>query len=166
MVCNNRPLWQGEAVIAFALEGWGYEVAEMRKLESTVDLLEAIQEKHDLESDGQIARLLGVKQQVVSTWRTGVRTPGDDHALSIAWALDISPALVLAIAAGERARGKETQKVWRKLAEQLARGVVPSIAVLGMLSGGYTPPAKAQSAEFQYSVKSRRRRVEALQPTP
>jgi hypothetical protein len=138
----------------------------MRKLESTVDLLEAIQEKHDLESDGQIARLLGVKQQVVSTWRTGVRTPGDDHALSIAWALDISPALVLAIAAGERARGKETQKVWRKLAEQLARGVVPSIAVLGLLSGGYTPPVKAQDPGVYIPSNRRRRSREALQPAP
>lgn len=134
----------------------------MRKLESTVDLLEAMKELHGWESDGEIARRLKVPQPTISSWRVGTRTPGDDHALKIAEVLDISPALVMAIAAGERARGKETQKIWRKLAEQLARGVVPTLAALAFASGGYTPPAKA--AEQECILRKKRRG--AFEATP
>jgi transcriptional regulator with XRE-family HTH domain len=110
----------------------------MRKLETVVDLLEAMREERGWASDNQIARGLRVGQQTVSSWRTGVRTPGDDHALKIAEALDISPALVMAIAAMERSTSKESRKIWRILAEQLARGVVPTVAALAVLAASYT----------------------------
>lgn len=126
----------------------------MRKLESTIDLLEAMQEEKGWESDSEIARQLGVSQPTVATWRLGTRTPGDDHALLIAHALNISPLLVMAIAASERSRGKETQRVWKKLAEQVARGTIVSAAALFFAAGGFAPPAKAECVQSVYYVTS------------
>lgn len=130
----------------------------MRKLLTVVDMLEAIRERHELDSDGQLARLLKVKQQVVSSWRTGIRSPGDDHALKIAEALDISPLLVIAIAAGERARGTESEPVWRKVAEQAARGVLPTLAALALITGTFAPTPRAEAQEYILCPRGRRRR--------
>lgn len=138
----------------------------MRKLETVEDLLEAMRERHQWVSDSSLARALKVPQPTVASWRTGARTPGDDHALRIAEALDISPLLVIAIAAEARAKDKAAAKMWRKMAEQVARGTVTTFAALAVLTGGYTPSAKAADTSVYITSNRRRRSREALQPTP
>ncbi len=109
----------------------------MRKLETVVDLLEAIREERGWSSDNQLAKGLSVPQQTVSNWRAGTRTPGGDHALKIAEALDISPLLVIAIAEAERAKNVRSQRLWRAIAEQVARGTVTTFGALAVLSATY-----------------------------
>lgn len=148
----------------------------MRKLETTIDLLEAMREEHGLESDGDIARALQVKQQVVSSWRTGIRTPGDEHALKIAEALNTSPLLVIAIAAAERAKTTENRRIWRAvardIAERVARGMVHTFAAAAVASAlihsparaSTTAPSESECAASVYYDKRRRRVPRAAQP--
>lgn len=139
----------------------------MREFKTVNDLLDALQEELGLPSDTAVAKQLKVGQTTYSAWRSGRAAPRENHALVIAKALQISPVLVLAIAAAERSASAESRKDWRLVVEHLARTALPTLAALAVLSGSYTPPAQAQGAESVYSVKRRRRSVEAAsQPAP
>ena len=74
--------------------------------------------------------------------------------MKIAEALDISPMLVMAIAAGERARGKETQKIWRKIAEQVALGVISSYAAFALFSStsAHVPPVNSPAIHIMTNM--------------
>lgn len=129
----------------------------MRKLETVIDLLEATKERHGWSSDSDVARGLGVPQPTVACWRSGIRTPGDEHALKIAEALEISPMLVIAIAAAERAKSVRSKKIWqlvaKEISEQLALGAISTALALAALAGTYTPPTQAQGVESVYYDK-------------
>lgn len=127
----------------------------MRKLETTVDLLDALQERYGWTSDNQVAQGLGIPQTSVSNWRRGRTYPTEVHALTIAKALDLEPVHVLAIAAADRSPDKKTREAWLA---QIARGVLLGFFVIGGGSIASPPPAQAQDAESVYSGKSRRRR--------
>lgn len=66
----------------------------MRRLETTVDLLDALQERYGWTSDNQVALGLGIPQPTVSNWRRGRTFPTEVHALVLAAALEI-PALMV-----------------------------------------------------------------------
>jgi hypothetical protein len=74
----------------------------MRKLETTTDLLDALQERYGWTSDRQIALGLKIPTQTVSSWRVGRTYPTEVHAITLARALEIPPAMVLVIAAADR----------------------------------------------------------------
>jgi hypothetical protein len=128
----------------------------MRKLETVVDLLEAMKELRGWESDSQLARELRVPQSTLAHWRVGTRTPGDEHSLKIAEVLDVSPLLVIAIAAAERAKTTHSKRLWQKMAEQVARGVVPAFAALAVMAASYTPTAEAVHGVCILRKKGRR----------
>lgn len=130
----------------------------MRRLETTVDLLDALQERHGWESDRQIAIGLGVPTTTVSSWRRRAAYPTEVHAFTIAKALDMEPLHVLAIAAADRSPDKKTREEWLR---QIAR-VVAALAVgTGALSTGYTPPAEAAGPGVYIPLNRRRKRSAA-----
>lgn len=125
----------------------------MQKLETTTDLLDALQERYGWTSDNQLADGLGVPQTTVSSWRRGRTYPTEVHAITIAKALDMEPLHVLAIAAADRSPDRKTREAWLA---QIARFFAAVAIGMGAASTGYTPPA--QAADSQMYIRSNRRR--------
>lgn len=91
------------------------------KLETTVDLIDAMRERGGFASDNQLATSMKIPQVTLSSWRTGRTYPTEVHALNIGKKLGVSPLMVLAIAAADRTRERPSESAqWRKLARQLA----------------------------------------------
>lgn len=110
----------------------------MRQLETTTDLLDALQERHGWTSDRQIADGLGLPQATVSNWRRGRTYPTEVHAITIAEALEIPPTLVLVIAAADRTEDADAREQWQKMLRQIAQGGYGVLAALAVATGSYT----------------------------
>jgi len=82
------------------------------KLKTTADLLDAMVERYGVESDRQVAEKLEIPQATISSWRRGRSFPTEVHAVVIGRALGIPPALVLVIAAIDRAPARD-RAAWR-----------------------------------------------------
>lgn len=130
----------------------------MRRIETTTDLLDALMERYGWTSDRQIALGLDVPTTTISSWRRGHAFPTETHAITLARALEIPPAMVLVIAAADRTEDHEARAEWQKIVRQIARSGVGALAALLVATGTYSPPAKAHGLSDVYSVKSRRRR--------
>lgn len=115
----------------------------MPTLETTVDILEALQERYGWTSDRQIAEGLGIPQPTVSNWRRGRAFPTEVHALVLARALEIPPAMVLVISAADRTPDKKAREVWQGIVRQIARTGTGALAALLFGTGTYSPPAEA-----------------------
>ena len=82
-------------------------------------LLDELKRANSLETDYQVAQLMGVHTSHVSQWRR--RKPmGDESALRAAELAGLDPGYVLASIAAERARLPAVGKVWRGLANARA----------------------------------------------
>lgn len=141
----------------------------MRKLESVNDLLDAMRERNGWPSDYRIGKELGVPQPTISSWRTGVRTPDEKHAVVMARALDISPARVLAIVASQRSSDRGMRKLWLFVADQIEQAGLKTfvIATTGTLAmtGAYEPLPTAPGisptvADIHYAKRRKRSKGE------
>lgn len=131
----------------------------MHRLETTTDLLDALQEKYGW-TDNQISVRLKIPSATISSWRTGRTFPTEVHAIKIARALEIPPAMVLVIAAADRTTDTEARDEWQKIGRQIARTGFGALAALLIATGTYSPPAKAD-ADGVYIMSKRRRRFSA-----
>jgi predicted transcriptional regulator len=104
-------------LIPCALGDWG--VTTVRN--TTTDLLDDVREAKGIASDYALAKLLGVRQQTVSSYRSGRTQLSDGMALRVAKMIGRPPAPILAELAAERAKDPEVAKVWRDAAKALAR---------------------------------------------
>lgn len=129
-----------------------------RRLETTVDLLDALQERYGWDSDRQIAEGLDIPQTTVSSWRRGRSYPTEVHAIAIARALEIPPALVLVIAAADRTDDRDARAEWQKMLRQIARTGFGVLAAVAVATAHYSPSGKT-SAHGLYIPSNRRRRV-------
>lgn len=84
------------------------------------ELLDAIKERRNLETDSALAAALGVSRQTVNNWRQGRNTPDAVACATIAGLTGEPLALVLGIAGEQRAISREEKAVWRKLAATAA----------------------------------------------
>jgi plasmid maintenance system antidote protein VapI len=88
---------------------------------ATTDLLDEVRKIKGLDSDYALARLLEVRTQTISSYRTGRTQMSDEMALRAARVLGRAPAPVFAQLAAERAQDQEIAKVWAEAAKILAR---------------------------------------------
>ena len=98
------------------LGDWGVTVRNA----STV-LLDDLREARRVVSDYALAKQLGVRQQTISNYRSGVSRMSDEIALRVAEMLDRNPAPSLAELAAERAKDPRVAKVWRDAAKVVSR---------------------------------------------
>jgi len=101
---------------------------------TTRDFLAAIKARHALKTDGDLHRLLGVSRERISRYQKGHDYFGEEVALRVADALDISPGYVLAIVAAERAKSEAAKKVWKSVAAKAA-AVLVFVILAGALPG-------------------------------
>ncbi len=88
---------------------------------ATTELLNEARTIKGLDSDYALAKLLNVRTQTISSYRTGRTQMNDVMALRIARALGRAPAPLFAQLAAERAKDPEVAKVWAEAAKTLSR---------------------------------------------
>jgi hypothetical protein len=104
---------------------------------NTVDFLDLVKRRHNVPSDYALAKLLGVRHQTVSMYRTADSTLGDQTALRVAELLELRPEYVLACVAAERAQVPGVRSAWLRAAQTLAAGVaVAAVGVAGLVERG------------------------------
>lgn len=86
----------------------------------TVEYLDAVKRKLDLQSDYSLKDPLGVKPQTISRYRRGLDTFGEDMAIKVAGILKIKPQAVLADMAAERSKSPEAESAWRAVSEKFS----------------------------------------------
>jgi plasmid maintenance system antidote protein VapI len=84
-------------------------------------LLNEILERKDIKTDYQLAKLLDIRQQILSNYRSGRTQMSDEMVLRFAALIDKDPAPILADLAAERAKSAEVAMVWREAAKRLSR---------------------------------------------
>ena len=132
-------------------------------MQTTVQFLDAVRVRHELTSDYQLAKFLGVPQTSISSYRTGRSMMDEAMCLKIAAALAIEPGEVLVAIAFEREKRAEVKSAWQRVAQRLAS--VAGAVVLGLglgpslhnPSGGTIQPAADQTTH----MRQRRRRYGA-----
>lgn len=87
---------------------------------NTLELLEAVKERRGVKSDYALAKVLGVTQTAVSSYRTGNSKISDDVALTVAEILGMHPLVVIAAANAERAKTDEQKARWTGLMEKFS----------------------------------------------
>jgi transcriptional regulator with XRE-family HTH domain len=113
----------------------------MRK---TIEFLDAVKARHQLTSDYQLAKLLGVKQQTISSYRIGRSRLDEEMALRVAAELDLEPAHVLACIAAERTKSERVRKAWQRAAAATAAALaLVAVAAHLALTGSDGAPALA-----------------------
>lgn len=89
-------------------------------METTIEFLNAVMEKHDIKSDNQLALFLGCTRASVSAYRYKKSFMDDSIALKVSETLGIDSGYILACVHAERARKPEEKKAWFDIAQRMA----------------------------------------------
>ena len=89
-------------------------------MRTTIDYLNSVMKAHNLGSDYQLAKFLGVTQAAISRYRKRKNVMDDYTALRVANALEKNPLEIIATANAERAREDTERKAWRGLLRRIA----------------------------------------------
>jgi plasmid maintenance system antidote protein VapI len=87
----------------------------------TTDLLDEVQKVKGLDSDYALAKLLEVRTQTISSYRTGRTQMSDEMALRASRVLGRPAAPLFAQLAAARAKDPEVARVWTEAAKVLNR---------------------------------------------
>lgn len=87
---------------------------------NTIELLEAVKNRRGIVSDYALAKVLGVSQPTVASYRSGNSRISDDVALTVAEILQLHPLQVIAAANAERAKTPEQKARWTSLMEKFS----------------------------------------------
>ena len=112
-------------------------------MKSLNELLDAIKERRNLETDSALATALGVKRQTVSNWRQGRNTPDAVACATIAGLSGEPLARVIGLAGEQRAISQEEKAVWRKLA---------ATAMTALCAIGFAFPSLGKAHEIKASA--------------
>lgn len=88
---------------------------------ATTDLLDEVRKFKGLDSDYALSKLLNVRTQTISSYRTGRTQMNDEMALRAARVLGRPAAPFFAQLAAERATHPEVAQVWREASRVLGR---------------------------------------------
>jgi len=93
-------------------------------MKTTVEFLDAVKARHQLTSDYQLAKFLGVRQQTISNYRNRKSGLDEVMAIKVADALALDRAHVLANIAAERTKDEAARKAWQRAAAATAAFLV------------------------------------------
>ena len=120
-----------------------------------LDLLDEVKRRHNIATDYQLAKVMGVSKQRLYQWRGGKAYADDSAALRLAELLDMDEGAALAVVHGSRAKDPTVAEAWNRLASRLsgaAPAVLAAVALAAMLSAAPSPAALG--ADSVYYVKS------------
>lgn len=105
----------------------------------TVEMLDAVKQRHSLTSDYKLAKLLKTSPQKISNWRAGRTLPGTLSCFAIAEALGEQPAGIIALVELERAENGEENadaEEWKGWVKKLSGAAASILLVMGL--GGFS----------------------------
>lgn len=121
-------------------------------MKNAADFLDALRVKHNLTSDYQLAKFLGMKTQQLSRYRGGSSTFDDTTSAKIAESLGIDPGFVAACMSAQRARTDDARRMWEKVAKKVAAGAAIAFALA--LAYAVAPDSLIQGAEASQFVNT------------
>jgi len=128
-------------------------------VQTTVQFLDAVRVRHNLTSDYQLAKFLGVHQTTVSNYRTGRSLMDEAMCLKIAAALGLGdPGEVLVAIAHEREKRPEVKRAWERVAKRLAASTAAVLVALGLAGSLHNPFRGATQPEADQTTHMRQRR--------
>lgn len=117
----------------------------MKTPTKTVEFLDAIKEKYDLQSDYKLSKFTGLLKGTISNYRTGKSCLDAPVAMEIAYWLDLPEGYVLACVQAEReerAKRTEIAETWKRVAKSLRVAMLAGLLVFL----GWTAPQDAAAA--------------------
>ncbi|OJA63787.1 hypothetical protein BGV68_01840 [Burkholderia ubonensis] len=90
-------------------------------MKTTMQWLDAVKERLQIESDYAAAKALGVTRFSVSSWRNGRATFDDDTAFRVAEILEVNPLEVIVSCRAERAKNDDQRHAWEGRWEKFSR---------------------------------------------
>lgn len=115
------------------------------------ELLDAVKERLQLQSDYALAKKLDITQESIRQWRH--RGLSDERAVQICELLKIDPNPVLADIHAERATNPKTRKTWQAIAERLRGGKAAALAAFTIVSlANILPPYPQVKADERFSA--------------
>jgi len=105
----------------------------------TIEYLDAIKARHNWTSDYRIAKELEISLSLMSKYRNGKSTFGDEICLKVAKLLNINPAQVLIDIAAERTKSSKAAKILHDTAKQLTSAAASLLLTLSMIYGALAP---------------------------
>lgn len=107
------------------------------------ELLDLARANSEIPSNYRLARILGVSDQTIWTWKTGKKWPDEEMAARLAELAGLDPGQVVASIKAERAEPGPMRDLWLGVAERLSRTAVAGVAALVTITG--SPDAGAMA---------------------
>ncbi|CAM2286221.1 HTH cro/C1-type domain-containing protein [Ralstonia mannitolilytica] len=109
--------------------------------------------RHGLKNDTALAKLLGVRQNAVSQYRSGKRTMDNEMCLRVAQLLDMENPLPIIMAADlDRAERAGQRSLWEVFSPRMAHsGLITVLVALGLGVTNFVTPSPAEAAPLSHS---------------
>lgn len=112
-------------------------------MNTTQDYLDAVKAKTGATSDYQLAKIIGVRPQTISSLRVGRTHLGNENAIKVAEILDIDSGIVLSAVNAERAKNDQEKAAWASIWEKL--GGVAAGLIVALALGSSPAPSYAET---------------------
>jgi transcriptional regulator with XRE-family HTH domain len=137
------------------------------------EVLDALRVKLGVNSDGKVARELGLNRAAVSNWRVGRGTMSPETALKVAKILEVDTVPFIMTRLVESEGNGELKAIYRLVAQQFARSVKkPKVALVlagAIVTAMLAHPTPVQASTYErsadavhsdrlYIMRSRKRR--------
>ena len=120
-------------------------------------LIDRAKSRAGIESDYRLAKVLGITQASVSTWRMGKSLPNEKVIQQLAALSGDDADLIAAQIQAERSKDPEAKSLWLRVAARMAGGAstaILSLLISIVLIAGFAPPAWAIEARASISNNS------------
>ncbi|OFZ92317.1 MAG: hypothetical protein A3F74_15975 [Betaproteobacteria bacterium RIFCSPLOWO2_12_FULL_62_58] len=120
------------------------------------ELLDRLKRERKINSDNQVAKLLGLSRQSLCDYRKGHHTP-DDYALTrIALELSLDPLALIAEVRAETEPDKEKRAFWRDFFRRVGHRalIAPLICGVFLSAGLEIPTANAKTLTYQDIIRT------------
>jgi plasmid maintenance system antidote protein VapI len=109
--------------------------------------------RHGLKNDTALAKLLGVRQNAVSQYRSGTRTMDNEMCLRLAQLLDMENPMPIIMAADmDRAERAGQRSLWEVFSPRMAHsGLMAVLVALGLGVTNFVTPSPAEAAPLSHS---------------
>ncbi|MGA4348707.1 Cro/Cl family transcriptional regulator [Ralstonia nicotianae] len=114
--------------------------------------------RHGLKNDTALAKLLGVKQNAVSQYRSGARTMDNEMCLRLAQLLDMENPLPIIMAADmDRAERAGQHSLWEVFSTRMAASNATAALLLVLVASAtnFVAPSPAKAAPLSHSTAQR-----------
>lgn len=121
------------------------------------DVLERIKERHHLDSDYKVCKMLDLSTALVSGWRSGRTLPNERMCQRLGESAGIDPDVLIAHMNAQRSKDAGARAIWERIAERLslaAQGVAVSLVFAFTATGFIANDADAASPSALHAVTS------------